>query len=811
VHLITLRAGLLLAAAAAFVTIVATVTADGRRIDARSDTAAPSAPAPPQLAPLQALPPVQVAWQAPGSTRKTAKLNPHLDLLYRIDILARQAGRRIDASNAYTLPESVRGAVEQGEIYLDDAGRVQVFVDVFADAPLVADALRGGGMEVQRVSDAYGIVQGMLPVSQLEAVAALPGVRMVRPPERPQRAAGSVQSEGDAILDADALRTAYGVNGAGVRVGVISDGLEGMAAAQASGDLSAVNSTTCDMIESAPAGEPADPTAAGAGAEGTAMLEIVHDLAPGAELWFGYFGFNVSTATLLDFMDAVDCLAANVDVVVDDIAFFAIGPYDGTSSVSQNASTELNRATNRVRGHYNAVENQALTHYQESYIDSNPADTANNLHLFQSTGATTDAFAIGSANFDPVFLGTGGMIVVFLAWDDPFGASANDYDLYLGRDSDGLIVTGSEGEQSGTQDPVEVLVYTNPGAAGYFDILINKWAGLARTFDMFISTCDCAALPNGAIHNYNTLSSSVPNNSDAGGGVVSLGAINASEPDAIAPYSSHGPTNDGRIKPDAVAIDGMNITGSGGFPSPFYGTSAAAPHAGAIAALILSCKPSLKHGEPGDSPSTDRTALRNALLNTSVDFGTPGQDNTFGSGRLDADAAAANAGCGDRDDDAVPNTSDNCVSVPNPDQADGDADDLGDACEADYGTDPTVADTDGDGCRDGKEVTYPSLSPVDPWDFYSVPVPALRLIADPLVAQATFKDGVIVPQDAQAVFRYFGFDAGSTVYEQDLNQNGVKDGWEYDRTTTIPPSAPDGIIVPQDAQRAFSQFGMDCT
>jgi len=96
-------------------------------------------------------------------------------------------------------------------------------------------------------------------------------------------------------------------------------------------------------------------------------------------------------------------------------------------------------------------------------------------------------------------------------------------------------------------------------------------------------------------------------------------------------YSSRGPTNDGRMKPELVAPDGVSITGSGGFPVPFFGTSAAAPHAAGVAALLLDADPSL-------SPSQ----ISNVLQNTAVDLGSPGPDNSFGFGRIDAFAAVQN-------------------------------------------------------------------------------------------------------------------------------------------------------------------------
>src|SRR5262249_49792888 len=114
-------------------------------------------------------------------------------------------------------------------------------------------------------------------------------------------------------------------------------------------------------------------------------------------------------------------------------------------------------------------------------------------------------------------------------------------------------------------------------------------------------------------HNYNTATRSVSAQSDAGGSPVSVIAVGAicsataaaaaqfgSNPNAscldttnstIEFYSSQGPTLDGRQKPDVSAIDGVSVSGAGGFPSPFFGTSAAAPHVAGIAALAIQAAP----------------------------------------------------------------------------------------------------------------------------------------------------------------------------------------------------------------------------
>jgi hypothetical protein len=576
---------------------------------------------------------------------KNPKLDSHLGRLWAAEHTANVLGQRITAGRLDLLPEDLKGAVAAKLMRVDSAGSVQVFIAAEGDPELAAAHAVALGGTVERVDPPSGIVQARVPISQLEALAADLTVRFIRLPDYPVLDTGSVTSQGDAILSAATTRATFGVDGTGVRVGVVSDGMEGLAASQASGDLPpSVNLTTCNVV-------PQSPTAAGAGAEGTAMLEIVHDLAPGAELWFGHFGFGF-TGTSLDFQAAVNCLAANVDVVVDDIGFLNNGLYDGSSPVSMNASNALNNPANRERTHVNAVGNEAISHYQEPYVDFDAAGTSR-LHRFAGTLNTTDVCGLGPLPYDPVLLPPGGIVVVFLQWDDGFGTSGNDYDLYLGHA--GNIVAGSENFQDGNDNPTEAVGLINNGSATLqIDILINLYVGVAKTFDMFVLGNALLVGPPGcpggpAVHNYNTPGSSVTNNSDAGGGVISLGAINASDPgnDTIAFYSSRGPTNDGRLKPDASAIDGISVTGNGGFPSSFFGTSAAAPHGGAIAALVLSCVPSLKFGEPGDNPAADRTALRNALLNSAVDLGAAGADNTFGFGRLNSVAAATAAGCSD--------------------------------------------------------------------------------------------------------------------------------------------------------------------
>jgi hypothetical protein len=547
---------------------------------------------------------------------KNPKLESHL-----AELIASQLGSTVIGPPE--LPPDLQSMIKAGLMRLE-TGRVQVYVESLDSVvSAAADVDRAGGL-VQRKHAPTGIVQALVPISQLRNLAASPSVKFVRLPDYGMPSAGSVTSEGDSILKANLARSDHEIDGNGVRVGVISDGVGGLSSSESSGDIASVNSSTCNVSGTNPQST---------GAEGTAMLEIVHDLAPGAELWFGHY------STSLEFNVAVNCLAANTDVVVDDIGWFNAGPYDGSSFISANTSAALNDGQNRIRSYVTAVANEAEQHYQEPFVACTPGGTA---QLFQATANTIDIAGFGPRCDTPVLVHAGGAMAAFLQWDDPWGAACNDYDMTL-FDHDGVtLLAASLGPQTCSQNPAEELAWVNSsGSDVLVDLVLSKDSGVSRTFDLFTFASDPVAGPN-----FITPSSSVPNQSDAGGGVISVGAINASDPgnDTLEEYSSWGPTNDDRTKPDITGIDCVLVTGAGGFGTNFCGTSAAAPHLAGIAALLLQCKPSLKAGELGDNAGADRTALRNGLLSHAVDLGTAGTDNIYGTGRADA-RASANAIC----------------------------------------------------------------------------------------------------------------------------------------------------------------------
>ena len=598
-----------------------------------------------------------------------------------------------------TLPKSVRDAVRSHRLRIDPAGGVQVYILVTEVSDEVIEALQASGARIE-ISDPPGRrIQARVDAGRLVRIAELPFVTFIRLPNYAVHRAGAFTTEGDGILKADQVRDNLDVDGSGVRVGVISDGIKGVFASActtcggagggpiSTGDLPDSSGTRTSAgvltsssggitgrsfqadsdLEGLPSGQCAFD---GAGAEGTALLEIVHDLAPGAQLSFA------NADTDLAFNQAVNSLAAANDVVVDDLGFFGM-PSDGTSTISSNTAAALNKDSNPIRAYVTSNGNSADEHYYGAYADSGVDGTTvsgiatpGHLHRFQKSGDTTDVLNLGAQPYNLVALPTNGEIVIFLTWDDPAGGSRNNYDLYLVKESTGQVVARSVDVQSGSQDPMEALDYVNNGGRDNFRILVQNVRDQSQTknLNLFSFQPECAsdgplllAAGHHERHNFNTATRSMAAQGDAGGSpvsVISVGAICSASsaaqgvfngspaPDesckdtkhsTIEFFSSRGPTLDGRNKPDISGIDGVSVSGAGSFPKLFFGTSAAAPHLAATAALVLESAPCLLDDATGAlSPASARGNLRNLLLNNAVKVGTGTPNNTFGYGRADA-------------------------------------------------------------------------------------------------------------------------------------------------------------------------------
>jgi subtilisin family serine protease len=469
---------------------------------------------------------------------------------------------------------------------MDDAGRVQVYVFVTEVSAQTLDSLRRHGLDVEIVNADYAVVQGWIPVMNLEALAAEQVVLKIRPPSYAKAGRGPVVTEGDSIHRCDQARS-LGFDGTGVKVGVMSTGITGLAASQAAGELGPV-----EVIG-----------VVGSEDEGTAMLEVIADCAPGATL-----AYAASGTTSLAFVQDVNALRdAGAQIIVDDL-FFVRDPYfeDGLTALNdRKLGAEVLRVT--IAGNY------GLGHY---------------LSVFNA------------GSFDPVLMGTrhdfgggdeflrfevpqGLTARILLQWNNPFGAAADDYDLCV-RETNGALLTCSADAQAGTDDPFEGVVVSCPDSSPTpctGDIQVTLFAGFPRFLVLYCADCLFKEFndPAFSIHGH----SAVPE-------VLTVAAAPASNPETIEPYSSGGPVNiffptiEIRSKPDLTGID--CVATSRPDWNPFCGTSAAAPHVAAIAAILLQRM----------GPQTSVQALRGALSATAIDLGRPGFDFTFGAGRADA-------------------------------------------------------------------------------------------------------------------------------------------------------------------------------
>jgi subtilase family protein len=481
------------------------------------------------------------------------------------------------------------GRFSSNTLKVDGAGRVQVYISVTDTSDQALATLRGHGLDIEVVNKDFAIVQGWIPVWSLEALAGEPLVVKIRPPSYATTDTGSVVSQGDSIHRCNQARP-LGFDGTGVRVGVVSDGVSGLAASQSAGELGPVQVLN-----------------PGSGDEGTAMLEIIADCAPGASLMFSTFG-----GSSLQFVQAVNALrAAGAQIIVDDVAAFLTEP------IFEDSLTALNdRAVGRSLLRLTSAGNRGRAHYQA-------------------------VFTPGSFDPDPQIMGTrhnfgggdellrfqvpgGFTVTLFLQWGNRFGAAADDYDLCI-RLTNGALVACSNAVQNGDDDPLEFLSLQCPAASGSFclaDAEVTRFAGATQMLALFCSDpCQFTQFNNrsGSVVGHKA----VPE-------VLAVSASPASNPGIVEDFSSAGPVTilfpepQTRTKPDLNAVDGV-ATSRPGF-NPFFGTSAAAPQAAAVAAIAL------QRMGPGTSPQ----ALAGALKATAVDLGAAGFDADFGSGRADA-------------------------------------------------------------------------------------------------------------------------------------------------------------------------------
>lgn len=500
------------------------------------------------------------------------------------------------------------------------ADEERLYLDVRFDEvdPLIETWLIGLGFESELALPEQGRWRCWLPADRLDDLRALGADVSIESFATAIFAAGDVLTEGDELLNAASARDRFNVDGSGIRVAVISDGIVGLDAA--------IQAKEAPWLREA---RPFGDGSVSRGQEGTAMIEIVHDIAPGASISFGaVYDFD-------DHMEAVNYFARRVDIIVDDVSFAF--PADQRSAVSVNTTKALRHPDWPLRLYVTAAGNWAESHWSGRWR-AGPDGTRLGLPSSGATHRFNDAteadMLLGAGNGFNVEQGD--EIRLELFWDDVWERSTNDYNLYL-MSGVGEVLASSERTQGIGADnhlPREHLTYTHVGVATVLYAVIQNQNDDARPvgFDLFVFNSAGQQLR----FYHPTPEGSMLAQSDAAD-ALTVGAVNAGR-QMVAAYSSRGPTANGVRKPELSAVDQVSVSETTRYGPSFSGSSAAAPHVAGVAALLLQTLPALLAAD-GGSALLERRLIRDILIETARDIPPIGPDNATGAGLVDADQA----------------------------------------------------------------------------------------------------------------------------------------------------------------------------
>lgn len=512
------------------------------------------------------------------------------------------------------------------------------------------------------------LVSGRLPVAAIADAASLSSLHTMRP-SYAVTDVGSVDGQAIAALRADVLREdRLDLDGSGITVGVLSDSFDrvddcgntaGLGIVETGGSLLVSDYAEDIVTGDLPAGinvldDSADCSLID---EGRAMAQLIYDVAPGVDLQF-HTAFTGQAAFAQGILDLAD---AGSDVIVDDIIYLAEPMFQ--DGIIAQAVDEVAR---RGVPYFSSAGNRALQSYESQ---------------FRPSGVNEPFFGGELHDFDPgpgvqtcqLVTLVGGSIFPILQWDDPFASNSPNSP---GADSDlDLFITDGNCNPLGLQlastfqniggDPVEGV---SVGGSGSIGIAISLYAGPVPEIIKYV---DFGSIADGNRFDPPRFAptSYGHNNAAGGAGVAAAGfnttpafGVNPPEPES---FTSVGgipklfdvdgnrlPEPEVRNQPRFTAPDGTNTTfffsdsvrddddGDGVFESRepgefpnFFGTSAAAPHAAAVAAILL-----------GEYDDLNPRQVYVALERSAVNMLTPGYDFTTGTGLVDAVGAFEFAG-----------------------------------------------------------------------------------------------------------------------------------------------------------------------
>jgi pSer/pThr/pTyr-binding forkhead associated (FHA) protein/subtilisin family serine protease len=513
--------------------------------------------------------------------------DPTLGSVYKDFLVAYESGG-VDAAREL--------AAKRGLLNDRDEIRITLVLDSAEYVPALVEELQGVGITVEgsykerinvgvpmdlieQLAEEQGTSALFEQLTQMDHIIRL---ELAAPRQSDALQAQAVQGEGVSVTGADKWHAA-GLAGQSIRIGVLDLGFDGYR------DLLGTELPESVVSTSFIYGK--EPDASGE-VHGTACAEIVHEMAPEAELYLAAYD-----SSLVSMGQAVDWLLSQNVQIISNSTSGVVGPMDGSDESARMVDDAVSRGVLWVNSSGNAAEE----HYRGAFTDTD----GDGLHEFPD-GTELMGLYVYAPN-----------LTIALNWDD-WRNLTEDYNLYLFSE-EGDLIASSEDMQTGLpgQAAAEVLIGTDVPEGVYFVSFKGQSTTRPGTLDLYTV---------GASLEFPVAEHSLGSPADAVG-ALAVGAAEARD-DSLAPYSSQGPSNDGRLKPEISAPAGVSSATYA--PETFEGTSASTPHVAGAAGLVWSAFPDYSAEE-----------VRDYLEANALDLGPAGPDNGFGYGRLQLPAPPA--------------------------------------------------------------------------------------------------------------------------------------------------------------------------